>query len=295
VQSLSAVGDYRFILPAPQLRPYLSSYYFFEIDTPDGEALDDFLHPEWASARYILDGEAHASLVGNLPFQVPAASMTGPTSRAMHIVCQRTRLAGIGILPLGWHKIVAADASDYADGNFDLASDPVFQVFAAIGSEISKIENPEAIAAVMDRQLLAQLNDPHEREGEIAQVHAALTDPEITDVAKLAESTGLNVQALERLCRRVFGFPPKKLLRRQRFLRSLAPRLLDPSLKWTKVLDGSYHDQPHFSRDFKEFMGLSPRDYLKMGRPISRAAVRARLEALGQPLQLLQGPQPNQG
>lgn len=295
MQPLSAVGDYRFILPAPQLRPYLSSYYFFEVDTPGGEALDDFLHPEWASARYILDGEADASLVGEKPFRVPSASMTGPTSRAMHIVCQRTRLAGIGILPLGWHKIVAADASDYADGNFDLSADPVFDVFAAIGSQISTLADPEAIAAVMDRHLLARLTGPNDREREIAAVHGALTDPEMMDVAKLAERTGLNVQALERLCRRVFGFPPKKLLRRQRFLRSLAPRLLDPSLKWSKVLDGSYHDQPHFSRDFKEFMGVSPREYLKMARPISKAAVRARLEALGQPLQLLQGPQPNDG
>lgn len=295
MQPLSTEGIYRFILPAPALRPYFSSYYFFEVDAQNGHALDDFLHPEWASARYILGGEAHASLVGEELFRVPFASMTGPTSRAMHIVCRKARLAGIGILPLGWHKFTSADASLFANRNCELAATPAFDVFAQIGSDIAELDDPSAIAAVMDRHLLAVLQQPTEREADIAHVHAALADPEIADVAKLSKSTGLGIQALERLCRREFGFTPKKLLRRQRFLRSLAPRLLDPSLKWSKVLDGSYHDQAHFSRDFKEFMGVPPRVYLAMPRPISKAAVRARLEALGQPLQLLQGPQPNDG
>ena len=45
MRTLNPVGEYRFILPAPELRRYLSSYYFFEIETPDGSVLDDFLHP----------------------------------------------------------------------------------------------------------------------------------------------------------------------------------------------------------------------------------------------------------
>jgi len=57
-------------------------------------------------------------------------------------------------------------------------------------------------------------------------------------------------------------------------------------------MDAQYHDQAHFNRDFHDFMGMSPSNYLALPRPISRAAVRARAEALGQPLQVLQGPQP---
>lgn len=295
MHALSPVGSYQFILPAPPLRRYLSSYYFFEIETPDGSALDDFLHPEWSSARYILDGAAHASLVHDTPFEVPRASMTGPTSRAMHISCQRAFLVGIGILPAGWHKFVGVDASRYADGNTALDVDPVFDVFAKIGRAIDGAREHAAIAEIMDRHLLDGLQPATAREAEIERVHSALADPEIGDVAQLAETVGMHSQYLERLCRRAFGFPPKRLLRRQRFLRSLAPRLLDPRLKWSNVLDGSYHDQAHFSRDFRDFMGLSPRAYLDMPRPISKAAIRARLEALGQPLQVLQGPQPNQG
>jgi AraC-like DNA-binding protein len=295
VQPLSPVGHYQFILPAPPLRRYLSSYYFFEIETPDGSTLDDFLHPEWMSARFMLEGDIPAALVPHPPVSVPRASMTGPTSRAVHISCRKARLAGIGLLPLGWQKFVRADASRYANATFDLTRDPIFAPFAAIWREIQGLTDPRAIADIMDQQMLAALGPESGKETEIELVHLALADPEIMDVAQLAARADLNSQYVERLCRRVFGFPPKRLLRRQRFLRSLAPRLLDPKLKWTDVLDGSYHDQAHFSRDFRDFMGLSPRAYLNTPRPISQAALRARLEALGQPLQVLQGPKPNEG
>lgn len=295
MQPLSPAGHYQFILPAPPLRRYLSSYYFFEIETLDGSTLDDFLHPEWMSARFMLEGDIPAAPVPHPPVSVPRASMTGPTSRAVHISCRKARLAGIGLLPLGWQKFVRADASRYANATFDLTRDPIFAPFAAIWREIEGMTDPRAMADIMDRQMLAALDPANGKETEIELVHSALADPDITDVAQLAARVGLNSQYVERLCRRVFGFPPKRLLRRQRFLRSLAPRLLDPKLKWTNVLDGSYHDQAHFSRDFRDFMGLSPRAYLNTPRPISQGALWARLEALGQPLQVLQGPKPNEG
>ena len=99
MQSLSSIGDYRFILPAPELRRYFSSYYFVEIATPGGLELDDLLYPEWASARFMLEGMIPASLVPDPVVPVPRASMTGPTSRACHVRCSFARLAGIGMLP----------------------------------------------------------------------------------------------------------------------------------------------------------------------------------------------------
>lgn len=290
MQPLSPVGDYRFILPAPELRRYFTSYYFFEIDTADGSVLDDLLYPEWASARFMLDGMIPASLVPDPPVPVPRATMTGPTSRAAQIACRRARLAGIGILPLGWHKFVRADASLHANASFDLETERTFALFGRMWQEIEGLRDHRQIADIFDRHLLAALRTHVDREDEVEMVHAALADPDITDVSQLAERVGLNSQYVERLCRRVFGFPPKRLLRRQRFLRSLAPRMLDPELKWVKVLDSSYHDQAHFSRDFRDFMGMTPKAFLQMPRPISKAAIRARLEALGQPLQVLQGP-----
>lgn len=290
MSALSEIGQYGFILPTPALRKYITTYYFFEIETTDGRDLADVLHPEWASARFMLEGTIDASIVPHPPQPVPLASLTGPTLRACHIRCGKAKMAGIGMLPLGWYRLIGADASKRANQVFDVNNDPAFAVFASIWRQIKGMNDPEHIAATFDARLLAALDAPDAREGDIEALHRALTDPDMADVAQLAESLNMPSQRIERLSRRVFGFPPKRLLRRQRFLRSLAVRLLDPELRWSHVMDAQYHDQAHFSRDFHDFMGMSPRAYLDMPRPISRSAIRARMEALGQPLQVLQRP-----
>lgn len=290
MSALSEVGTYRFILPAPALRHYITTYYFFELDAPDGQHLEDLLHPEWASARFLLEGSVDGSVVPDPPATVPAASLTGPTLRACCIRFGKAKMAGIGISPLGWYNLIGIDASKRTNAVFDVTSDAAFGLFDKIWHRIGHLKDPEKIAGIFDAILLAALGSPDAREREIEAFHMALTSPVMANVAQLAETLNMPAQRIERLSRRVFGFPPKRLLRRQRFLRSLGVRLLEPELKWTSAMDVQYCDQAHFTRDFHDFMGMSPRDYLAMPRPISRAAVRARAEALGQPLQVLQGP-----
>lgn len=290
MSALSEIGKYDFILPAPALRRYITTYYFFEIETADGQPLADVLHPEWASARFIIDGTVDASIVPHPPQLVPPASLTGPTLRACNISCSKAKMVGIGVLPLGWHRLIGTDASKRANQVFDIDEDPAFAVFVSIWQQIKAMTDPEYIAATFDAHLLAAVNLEDPRESDIDALHRALTNPDIAEVTQLAETLNMPVQRVERLSRRVFGFPPKRLLRRQRFLRTLAVRLLDPELRWSNVIDTQYHDQAHFTRDFHDFMGMSPRAYLDMPRPISRAAIRARMEALGQPLQVLQRP-----
>lgn len=295
MSSLNEAGKYRFIRPAPALRRYITAYYFFELDAPDGHEREDVLHPEWASARFLLEGSVDASIVPHPPTTVPLASITGPTLRACCIRFGKAKMAGIGLLPLGWHHFIGIDASKRANQVFDVAREPAFSLFDEIWHRIGTLRDAEKIATEFDTLLLAALDPPDAREEEIEAFHMALTNPDMANVAQLAETLDMASQRIERLSRRVFGFPPKRLLRRQRFLRSLGVRLLDPELRWTSAMDTQYYDQAHFTRDFYDFMGMSPRAYLAMPRPISRAAVRARADALGQPLQVLQRPQRNEG
>jgi methylphosphotriester-DNA--protein-cysteine methyltransferase len=97
----------------------------------------------------------------------------------------------------------------------------------------------------------------------------------------LQERLGQTAKALERFCPRHFGFTPKVLLRRQRFLRSLAQYMLDPSLSWIAALDGQYHDQAQFVREFRAFMGLTPSEYAAMPHPILAPIMRQRMADQG--------------
>jgi len=106
----------------------------------------------------------------------------------------------------------------------------------------------------------------------------------------MAEAAGLPAHTLERLCRRHFGFAPSLLLRRQRFMRSLAQYMIDPSLKWIGAIDGHYHDQAQFVRDFHRFMGMSPREYAARPHPVLSAVMRARQAAAGAAVQALHKP-----
>lgn len=288
MQPLDPEKPVRFIIPAQPLLRYVSTYYFFRIDTGDEEQ-EDLLHPEWGSAHFTLSGSSRGNIVTEPSMPIPAANVTGPTGKASRIFCKSTVLAGIGILPLGWHRLIKAPADHWANRVGDL-DHPEFSLFKQIWDGLQGLSDPEKMAALFDGVLLRAIDRHDPLEQDIEGIHQALADPNISSVGDLAEATGIGQQRLERLCRRIFGFPPKRLLRRQRFLRTLGSVMLDPDLKWTAALDRQYFDQAHFNRDFQEFMGMSPSQYLSMPRPISIPSNLARASQVGHPLQALQGP-----
>lgn len=118
----------------------------------------------------------------------------------------------------------------------------------------------------------------------------ALVGSQVHGVSDLAEATCMSLRTLERLSKSVSGFTPQLLLRRQRFLRSLARFMLDPSMRWIETLDSHYHDQTHFVRDFKRFMGMSPSVYAKQPHPVLGAAADAREAIAGEAMQVLHRP-----
>lgn len=289
MSSLEQNSPTHFIMPTQPLLRYVSTYYFFRIETAGDEEQEDILHPEWGSAHFTLSGSSRGNIVTEPSMPTPAANVTGPTGKASRIFCKSMVLVGIGILPLGWYRLVNAPADRWANRVGDLDHSE-FACFRDIWDRMQGLSDPEEMAALFDAMLLSAITGPDPLEQDIENIHAALADPGLGSVAEFAEVTGIPQQRLERLCRRVFGFPPKRLLRRQRFLRTLGNVLLDPDLKWTAALDDQYFDQAHFNRDFQEFMGMSPRQYLAMPRPISIPATLARAAQVGHPLQALQGP-----
>jgi AraC-like DNA-binding protein len=283
-----------FFMPSPALAPYISTYYLTEGQLTDGDAVEDWLHPEWANLRFS-NGSHWSSAQGDEPLRSLApAILTGPTSSAQQFRLSGTiRNWGVGLLPQGWLRLIGAPAADYVDRTVALTDEPCFAELAALPAAVfsgppdAALEAKRIDTALLD--LLAR-RPPHEDEARIRAAHSALTDEAIASVTELAKRLGISSRSLERLSLRAFGFSPKLLLRRQRFLRSLAQFMLDPSLTWIKTLDFQYVDQAHFVRDFRRFMGMTPRRYGTLDHPLMRAAAHGRTAAAGAAVQALHRP-----
>ena len=275
--------------PAPLLRPYISTYSLTVV-APGSQTVFDEVYPEWANIRLTADGDMAACTgPGELLRCNPAAGI-GPTSHATHFSLAPGRYWTIGLLPLGWARMLEVEASAFADRWSLLEHAPAFTRFTSLVDDIA-CDDADVAAARIDERLLSLLARPPRDEDAITRTHVGLIDPAVTTVSDLATRVGTKIHTLERLCRAVFGFPPKLLLRRQRFLRSLSQFMLDPSLAWINTIDTQYVDQAHFIRDFRRFMDTTPSAYAARPHPVLWAAAEARAAVSGKVMQVLQAPQ----
>ena len=288
----SAPVTIRFFLPDDKLRPYISTYYMTEVRPVGEERVADWLHPEWANLR-IIDGVLPMGGIGKeYPYTAPRFSVVGPTSHATYFESGKMRSWGIGILPLGWSKFMGVAADRYADKTTNGIKDQQFVMFAPLADGLfqSGTANPEQEVENIERFFLNLLENAEEDDLLIQKAHNILVDPELTTVQEMAERLNITGRTLDRLSRKAFGFPPKLLLRRQRFLRTLAQNMLNPSKNWVSTLDPSYYDQAHFGRDFQRFMGMSATEYKAKPHPFMNAAVHGRMAAAGAGMQVLHEP-----
>lgn len=276
-----------YALPAGPLRRYASTYSQTVVD-PETPTVFDQVYPEWPNIRMTVGGDM-AACTGPGPLKAcnPICAI-GPTSHATHFSLAPGRYWTVSLLPLGWARFIGIPACEFADRWEVISRDSPFAAFAPLLACDKAGDDFANAAARIDAHLLAMLNRPARGEDTILRAHGALLDPEVTSVTAFAERTGIGVRALERLSVAAFGFSPKLLLRRQRFLRSLAQFMLDPSLAWIDTLDGQYVDQAHFIRDFRRFMDATPSAYAAAPHPVLWAAAEARTAVAGKPMQVLQ-------
>ncbi|QPC97824.1 helix-turn-helix domain-containing protein [Qipengyuania soli] len=278
-----------YALPAGPLRRYISTYSQTVV-APGSPTVFDQVYPEWPNIRLTAGGDM-AACTGPGPLQPcnPICAI-GPTSHSTHFSLAPGRYWTISLLPLGWAQLVGIRAAEFADRWEVIGRESSFAAFAPLLDCAGQDDDFTSIAARFDAHLLAMLKRPARREETILKAHDALLDPEVTTVDAFAERAGTGVRALERLSLATFGFSPKLLLRRQRFLRSLSQFMLDPSLAWIDTLDHQYVDQAHFIRDFRRFMDTTPGAFAAAPHPVLWAAAVARTAIAGKPMQVLQRP-----
>lgn len=279
----------RYWRPADDLAGLVSGYHLYAVvPGANGERRRDVLQPAWPILRLTfgdpLDWRVRPP--GHPWSDVPPIALFGPTSGVTWSEAGAGVTVGIGILPRGWVRLARASAAQWAN-RVAAPGSALRGDLAALAQAVSAADTDEAVPALFDAFLREALEGNSSEDPRVAAIEKALLDHRIETVAALAAVAGISVRALERLARSAFGFPPKLLLRRARFLRSLHAVAEAPPGEGAAALDPSYTDYSHFVRDAQAFLGMSPRAFLKLDNPMLKQSLALRRAVLGAPAQAL--------
>ncbi len=269
----------RYAMPDPALFDLVPVYLEVSIS---GGAVTDLVPPDMPSLQFLVNGNWDHGPTRTAMAPVPSRAGLHGTSSKAHWFGGRGTGFAIGLHPLVWPGLFGKRAIELRDQVMPL-TEYLGQPWQALEVGISEAPDFEARVATANAFLLQQRR-PAVRDSiqsQLLAIRLGLADPDCGTTEELAFRAGISRRQLERIAQLCFGFPPKMLIRRERFRRMLHRADAMSYSQWRDFLDLQYVDQSHMIRDFKYFMGMPPSRYFALERPIVSAAFQSFWAMLG--------------
>ena len=187
------------------------------------------------------------------------AIFSGTYSRSFVIdPSQHASILGVHFRPGGAFPFLGAPAGELADTHVDLRT-----LWGSAAVELRErlcaAATPEERFSLLEKALLSRVH--RERHAAVPAALDALEGEEVR-IRDVAERVGLSQRRFIQVFADQVGVTPKLYRRIRRFQR--ARTLARNVPEWARVaVDCGYFDQSHLIRDFVEFSGLTPADYLR--------------------------------
>lgn len=279
--ALHADTALRYERPDPALEGLIGDYFVFDSQGRHADGAVEWMLPNWPVIRFVLADRPITVETPAWHWTLLEAGFYGTTSRAMKHTSHGGVTIGLSLTPAGIARLLDIDVSHYRDRMVPLADLLPPADCAALVAELRASDRGPAVKAILDRFFRAHMARAHPAEPEIAALNRLLLDDRMESAADLARELGMPLHTLRRLARRRFGFPPKLLLMRTRFLRSLIALKETGATQGYQAIDAAYTDASHFLRDSERFLGMTARRFLKIETPFLDSALRARKIVLG--------------
>jgi AraC-like DNA-binding protein len=244
-----------YLAPPAELSAYVSAFYLF---TSDEEEMEDIERADIGQFRILLEGSGAIVFADGRVEQLHPASVMGPRTKASRVRAKGPgRLFGVGLLPAGWAAFTQLPADKHI--NSVLNAEHVFG--EVVLATVAKLQSMSSLAEMVEwlTKRAGLFSEgakavPHWFIRTVDQWLESHISPQIDD---LEIATNLSRRQIERLCRHVYGSPPKLLVRKYRALRT-ASAIARGDGQWQDFIDEAYYDQPHCIREIKEFVGITP-------------------------------------
>lgn len=211
----------------------------------------------------------------------PAVCINGLRTRPSVVVAPqgRCRVLGICFDPAGVYSLLHASPKDLVDVTIDLR-DGIGRSAAELGERCADAAqtaawNParNAVAAVLAAQQWLARRTASETDSAVAWTVAAIRNVRgIVSVDDIGRRLSLSRSRLAQRFLERTGVTPKRFARIVRFHRALSLLARSESII-TAAAETGYYDQAHMYRDFAEFAGLTPGEFLAATRYPNSASI----------------------
>jgi len=267
---------FEYFQPRADLRQYVGSYYHVSVL----DDISDIMRAEIANIRFVLNGYVSSNINGKMEaFSTENAILCGPTYKASQIRFRpNTQVLGAAITPLGWAHMIDQGADKFADKLVPLSTVLPQSTEPILRAVFDKPDIGQQVRAMDD--LFASLISPsqHIHEDFLEMVTQWITSPDPNELSDLMKEMTLSTSQVERLCKAYFGSPPKKLHRKFRALHSANRLTWQDLTDWRDIATTAYFDQSHFIREFKQFNGRTPSEFIKGAHILVRLTLQERLQ-----------------
>lgn len=260
--------------PAASLRGMLTAYAMLDSDPTMWDGTVSWSLPGTARLWIVPDAAPILLQTRNRrTATIERAMVVGPSSRGMPVTSHGGISVVVDVSPLGWARWFGVAADAHRDRVSPLQQMwPTTRVDDLLG-RLARLTRAEAIGPTLDRFFTDHLPPPHPDEAMVARATAMIESGAVDRSAMLSDALGITPYALRKLFTRNFGFTPKVVMRRTRFLRALTTMMLTGR---SPDAPPGYHDVSHFLRDGSDFLNLTPRRFLALPIPYTRALIRAK-------------------
>ncbi len=230
-----------------------------------------FLEPAWMNMGWLVAGEWELSFGGGPFAACPEAWVCGPTDQEAAARGTEGTVIGVRMLPWGWAHLTGQPARDFANRARPMthAFGPEARALAASLRGISE----EAVLELLDQFFLALSARRPSPPLLVARAYAVLASAEAKTVGDWSERLDISVRHLERLCLQHFGLSPKRLLKRERLMRTVGALAEGEERSWSLLIDDDYSDQSQFIREFRQFMRVPPGAWRSRSEAVTRDVV----------------------
>jgi AraC-like DNA-binding protein len=258
---------YRELLPDPRLRPAIKCYWFLQ-GTMAAPEPDRILPDGCCELIFHCGDHFTQQLEANTRAQ-PRRLLIGPTTHAVVVSPGHSvDVIGIRFRPAGSALLGGAPARELRDSALD-AQDAGVRIPAELLEVLASLGSDRDRARVLDRVLLRRLENTSLDHQMLALQRCIVESGGELRTRWLAQVAGLSMRQLQRRFHTATGLTPKLLSRLVRLQRALVVVQERHNTLASVAASAGYADQAHFTRDFREFAGVSPSEYFRGERQLS--------------------------